>query len=205
MKTGPRYKIARRLGANVFEKTQSQKFALRSQNKTASPLGKGKRKTRSDFGMQLIEKQKARVTYGIGERQFKNYIKKVLVKKGANINEVLVQTLESRLDNVIYRLGFAKTRQASRQMVNHGHFNINGKRETIPSLQVKVGDVITIRERSKTKPIFKDLDEKLKEARVPSWLALDLVKKEGKVQGAPKINPAELSFDVSVIFQFYGR
>jgi len=90
-------------------------------------------------------------------------------------------------------------------MVNHGHFDVNGKRETIPSLQVKVGDVITIRERSKTKPIFKDIDEKLKDVKVPSWLALDVAKKTAKVQGAPKITPAEIAFDIQAIIQFYNR
>ena len=201
MITGPRYKIARRLGPNIFEKTQSQKFALRNQKKDFAP----KMRAKSNFGIQLIEKQKARFTYGIGERQFKNYVSKASEQKTTNINEALVQSLENRLDNVVYRLGFAKTRQASRQMVNHGHIDINGKRHSIPSYSVKMGDVITIRESSKAKPIFKDLDEQLKNVRVPSWLALDTTKKTAKVQGAPKINPAEFSFDVSAIFQYYSR
>jgi small subunit ribosomal protein S4 len=204
MITGPRYKIARRLGPSIFEKTQSQKFALRSQKKDGVK-GKMKPRAKSDFGLQLIEKQKARFTYGLGERQFKNIVKKVLTQKGVNINDAVVQALENRLDNVVFRLGFAKSRQASRQIVNHGHINVNGKRESIPSFHVKIGDVITIREISKAKPIFKDLAEKLKDTRVPSWLALDVAKKEGKVQGAPKIAPAELAFDVSAIFQFYSR
>lgn len=202
MKTGPRYKIARRLGAAVFEKTQSQKFALRSQSDKAAPK---KRKATSEYGTQLLEKQKAKVTYGLGERHFKNYVSKVLSKKSATASDDLIQVLEKRLDNVIFRLGFAKSRQASRQMVNHGHFDVNGKRETIPSMQVKVGDVITIRERSKTKPLFKDLDEKLKDVKVPSWLALDVAKKTAKVQGAPKITPAEIAFDIQAIIQFYNR
>jgi len=203
MKTGPRYKIARRLGAAVFEKTQSQKFALRSQTDKAS--SNKKRKATSEYGAQLLEKQKAKVTYGLGERHFKNYVNKVLSKKSATASDDLIQVLEKRLDNVIFRLGFAKSRQASRQMVNHGHFDVNGKRETIPSMQVKIGDVITIRERSKTKPIFKDLDEKLKDVKVPSWLALDVAKKTAKVQGAPKMTPAEIAFDIQAIIQFYNR
>jgi len=202
MKTGPRYKIAKRLGASVFEKTQSQKFALKTESgKTTFKKKKGS----SEFGLQLLEKQKARVTYGLGERQFKAYVKKSLAKKGSVTTDDIIKMLESRLDNVIFRLGFAKSRQASRQMVNHGHFDINGKRETIPSLQVKVGDVITIRERSKTKPIFKDIGEKLKDVKVPSWLALDVAKKTAKVQGAPKMTPAEIAFDIQAIIQFYNR
>ncbi len=96
----------------------------------------------------------------IGERQFKNLVEKVLAKKGAdiNINEALVQALEIRLDNAIYRLGFAPTRQAARQMVNHGHINVNGKRNTIPSYSLKVGDIITIRENSKKKALFANVE-----------------------------------------------
>lgn len=201
MKIGPKYKIARRLGPNVFDKTQTQKFALRSQKKDFAPRSKAK----SDFGLQLLEKQKARFTYGMGESQFKNYVKKVVAKRSSNMNESLIRMLENRLDNVVYRLGFAKSRQASRQMVNHGHININGKRESIPSMQVKIGNIISIRERSKGKPIFKDLEERLKEVKVPSWLSLDISKREGKVQGAPKYNPVEFSFDIQSILHFYSR
>ncbi|MFA6797139.1 MAG: 30S ribosomal protein S4, partial [Candidatus Paceibacterota bacterium] len=146
-----------------------------------------------------------RFTYGLGERQFKNTIESILSKKSSNINESLVQALESRLDNVVYRLGLGKSRQATKQLVNHGHIDVNGKRVSIPSYKVSVGDLITIRERSKAKPIFKDLNEKLKEVRVPSWLSFDIDKKIAKVQGLPKIPANELAFDVSSIFQYYSR
>ncbi len=201
MITGPRYKIARRLGASVFEKTQSQKFAMRSSSKDV----KKKKRAGSDFGLQLLEKQRARVTYGLGEKQFKNLVEKVQSKRGGDINEALVQALERRLDNTIYRLGFTSSRQAARQMVNHGHIDVNGTRHSIPSFQVSIGDVITIRESSKKKPLFKDLDDKLKEQRIPSWLAFNKEKKEAKVQGLPKIPANELSFDVFQIFQYYNR
>ena len=202
MITGPKYKIARRLGPAVFDKTQTQKFAAKmSDRKTA---GRPK-KAGSDFGIQLLEKQKARVTYGMGETQFKNTVEKILAKKGVNISEALMADLETRLDNTIYRLGFGKTRQATRQIVNHGHINVNGKRLTIPSYKVKVGDVIAIRENSQKKPIFKDITETLKEQKVPSWLTLNIDKREGKVQGMPKIAANELSFDISQIFQYYSK
>src|ERR1035437_6992941 len=174
MITGPKYKIARRLGSSVYDKTQTQKFAMRSSSKDV----KRKKRAGSDFGLQLIEKQRARFTYGLGEKQFKNLVEKVQAKRGSDINEALVQALETRLDNTIYRLGFAGTRQAARQMVNHGHIDVNGKRLTIPSYQVSVGDVVAIRENSKKKPIFKDIDEKLREIKVPSWLAFNKEKKE---------------------------
>ncbi len=201
MITGKRYKIAKRLGASVFEKTQGKKFALRMDaKKAARPKRAG-----SDFGVQLIEKQRAKVTYGVGEKQFKNSVQKILNKKSSNINEALVAELETRLDNVIYRLGFAKSRQAARQMVNHGHININGKRQSIPSYKVSVGDVIAIREGSLKKGLFTDLNDRLKEQRIPSWLALDAAKREAKVQGMPKIAPNEIAFDVSAIFQYYSK
>jgi len=200
MITGPKYKIARRLGASVYDKTQTQKFATRSSSRDVK-----KKRAGSDFGLQLLEKQRARFTYGLGEKQFKNLVEKVQSKKSADINEALVQALETRLDNTIYRLGFALTRQAARQMVNHGHIDVNGKRNSIPSYQVSVGDLVAIRENSKKKPLFKNVDDKLKEQRIPSWLLLNKEKKEAKVQGLPKIPANELSFDVFQIFQYYNR
>ena len=201
MITGPKYKIARRLGPSVYDKTQTQKFAMRSSSKDPKRM----KRSGSDFGVQLIEKQRARLTYGLGETQFKNLVEKVQSKKGTDINEALVQALETRLDNTVYRLGFASTRQAARQMVNHGHIDVNGKRNTIPSFHVSIGDIITIRENSKKKGLFKDLEAKQKELRVPSWLAYNTEKKEAKVQGLPKIPANEISFDVSQIFQYYSR
>jgi len=201
MITGPKYKIARRLGPSVYDKTQTQKFAMRSSSKDPKRM----KRSGSDFGVQLIEKQRARLTYGLGETQFKNLVEKVQSKKGTDINEALVQALETRLDNTVYRLGFASTRQAARQMVNHGHIDVNGKRNTIPSFHVSIGDIITIRENSKKKGLFKDLETKQKELRVPSWLAYNTEKKEAKVQGLPKIPANEISFDVSQIFQYYSR
>ncbi len=200
MKVGPKYKIARRLGASVFDKTQTQKFAMKAGAKKTF-----KKMTGSDFGIQLLEKQKARVTYGIGEKQFKKLVEGIIAKKLPNTGESLIQSLETRLDNTIYRLGFASTRQAARQMVGHGHINVNGKRMNIPSHRIKIGDVISIREGSQKKTLFSNLNEKLRETRTPSWLSLDAAKREAKVQGLPKIAPNEISFDLSQIIQFYNK
>jgi small subunit ribosomal protein S4 len=202
MITGPKYKIARRLGAGVFEKTQTQKFALRE--KSGKTFSK-KPKMKSGFAMQLLEKQKAKVTYGVDERKFKNYVTGILSKKGENNEESLIKKLEMRLDNAVYRLGLAKTRQFARQMVNHGHININGSRNSIPSFQVSVGDAITVRERSLNKNLFKDFEERMKTYNCPSWLSFDKAKKEGKVQGLPKLTGAEIGFDISAIYEFYSR
>src|SRR3989344_3351470 len=146
MKTGPRFKIAKRLGASVFEKAQSQKFAL-SEARSA----KNKRGSRglSEYGKQMLEKQKVRVTYGIPERQFRNYVRKAIIGHEGTPLERLHSMLELRLDNVIYRLGLAPTRRAARQMVAHGHVMVNDKRIRVPSHQVRLTDRIAVREGSR--------------------------------------------------------
>ena len=197
----PRYKTARRLGNNIFDKTQGQKYALReARNKSDKKL-----RPKSDFGLQMLEKQKAKVTYGVNERMFAKYVKGLLNKGGSNLPDKLMSILETRLDNAIYRLGLASTRQAARQMVSHGHIKVNSVRATIPSYNLKVGDKITIREASKNKPLFANLDEKLKAQKVPTWLNFDLVKKEAKVSGVPKLAPTEINFDLPAVLNFYSR
>ncbi len=203
MKIGPRYKIARRLGVGVFEKTQTQKFAVRSEQKKAASKS-SKPRTKSDYGLGLLEKQKARYSYGITSKQFGNYIIKATESKG-NSSEKLINLLESRFDNVALRAGFATTRQAARQVTSHGHLTINGKIVTIPSYQVKVGDVIGIREGSKKKALFNTLDERLKTIKIPSWLKLNFDKKEVTVEGIPHVAPTELMFNVGAVLEFYSR
>jgi small subunit ribosomal protein S4 len=203
---GPRYKIARRLGVPVFEKTQTQKFAIRSGAGAAGgKMGAGKKpRAKSDYGLGLIEKQKARMSYGIPGRQFSNYVKKAIENKGSS-SEMLVRSLESRLDNVALRAGYAPTRQAARQMVSHGHLMVNGTIITIPSYQVSVGDVVAIREGSKKKAIFTTLDDRFKAVKSPAWLSVNTEKKEAKIEGIPTANPSELLFDVGAVLEFYSR
>lgn len=201
---GPKYKIARRLGANIFEKTQTQKFALRSEQK-GQKGGQGRKpRAKSDYGLGLIEKQKARYSYGITSKQFTNYVNKATEKKG-NSAELLINLLESRLDNVALRAGYATTRQAARQMTSHGHLTINGKIVTIPSYQVKAGDVIGIREGSKKKALFTTLDERLKTIKIPAWLKLNFDKKEVTIDGIPNVLQSELMFNVGAVLEFYSR
>ncbi len=197
---GPKYKIARRLGAAVFEKTQTQKYAIRSAQKTNF----SKSKAKSDYGLGMLEKQRARFTYGVSSKQFGNYVKKAIEKKG-NSGEHLIQLLESRLDNVALRSGFATTRQAARQMTSHGHLTVNGKIITIPSYSVKVGDIIAIREGSKKKGLFSGLDERLKTIKLPAWLKLNFDKKELIVDGVPHALQSELLFNVGSVLEFYSR
>lgn len=197
----PRYKTARRLGNNIFDKTQGEKFL----NREARRKVEKKSRPKSDFGLQMLEKQKAKVTYGVSERMFAKYVKSILDKAGANSPEKLISILESRLDNVVYRLGLAPTRQSARQMVSHGHIKVNGVKITIPSYSVHLSDKITIRENSSKKGLFLNLDEKLKNFTVPAWLSFDITKKEAKVQGAPKLTPIEINFDPAVVLNFYSR
>ena len=198
----PKYKIARRLGPGIFEKTQTQKFALREGRRKES---RERPRPKSDFGLQMLEKQKARYSYGIGERQFAKYVAEALAKKTTKTDELLFERLETRLDNGAYRLHLAPTRQAARQMVSHGHIMINDVRITIPSYNVKLGDKVKIREASAKKILFANLAEKLKDAMPPSWLKFDAEKRAGEVQGKPKLVKSELVFDIAAILEFYRR
>jgi small subunit ribosomal protein S4 len=197
----PKYKTARRLGSSVFDKTQTDKFTAKEAQKRNTKRVRPK----SEYGLQLIQKQIAKVTYGVGENMFAKYVKSILDKSGANSQEKLISILESRIDNVIYRLGFTMSRQAARQMVSHGHIKVNNKKVTIPSFLVSLGDVINIRESSLNKVIFKDISEKIKDHNCPSWLAFDIKKLEAKVQGEPKLFTTETNFDTSAVLNFYSR
>lgn len=199
--TQKKYKLCRRLGAGIYEKCQTQKFAQ------SQPVTKGKKPTsrRSDFGNQLIEKQKVRFMYGVREKQFSNYVKDAMehAKKGVAPSELLFRRLEERLDNVVYRLGFAHTRALARQMVSHGHFVVNGKKFTIPSYKVALGDVIAIREGSKSTTMFKDIGVKLQQIKKPDWFTWDDKALTAKVSGEPKNPDPILNFQA--VIEFYSR
>ena len=202
MKIGPRYKKARYLGAPVFRKTQTQKFAMRAQRK-AKTMG-GRRGAKSEYGKQMMEKQKARFSYGVSGTQFTKYVKQALQSPGDN-GKNLLSILEGRLDNVMVRSGFAPTHSAGRQMVSHGHIAVNGTNITVPSYKVRIGDVLTIREGSKNKVIFSKLDEELKTMKAPSWMSVDEKAKTIKIIGRPVSETADLLFDVQAVLEFYTR
>jgi small subunit ribosomal protein S4 len=199
MKIGSKYKIARRVGAPVFEKTQTQKFAMRESRRERRNFA------RSDFGLQLVEKQKVRYTYCITASQFAKYVKKVVEKGSSTPKEMLFAILERRLDNVVYRAGLAKTRLAARQMVNHGHITVNGKRLSIPSYQVEEGDIIVPRMQSLAQPLFAKIDEQLQGVVSPSWLTLDKEKKTVTVKGEPRLAEHEVLFDLAAAIEFHSR
>ncbi len=198
---GPKYKIARRLGANIFEKTQTPKFAMRAERKG----GKGPYRPKSEYATAMLEKQKVRYTYGILERQFKKYVRECVARADVNTSQSLFERLESRVDNVVYRLGMAPTRFAARQMVSHGHITVNGERVNIPSFSVSAGDKVAVRPASLKKPLFRDYEEKMKKINLPAWLSYDADKKMATVSSPPKWNPSEHLFDLGQVIEFYSR
>ena len=199
----PKFKICRRLGPGVYDKCQTSKFKAAS-GKAGLP-GARRPTALSEYGTQLVEKQKILFSYGITERQLSNYVKKAILSKGTGTAEKFYEELESRLDNVVYKMGLGKTRRAARQMVSHGHIMVGGSRVGIPSYEVKVGEIVSIRPGSVGKPLFKTLDEKMKEVKIPEWLSYDAEKKEAKVTGVPKYEPRDNHFDIKTVLEFYSR
>lgn len=200
MITKPKFKICRRLGPGVYDKCQTPKFSSAAQG--GKTFGRRPRAL-SEYATQLLEKQKIRFSYGITERQLSNYVKKASLIKGSGTVEKFYEELEGRLDNVIYRMGLGASRRATRQMVSHGHFIVNDHKVTIPSFQVKPGDIIKIREGSKSKKIFENLEARLKEYNPPAWLVFDVVKMEGKILEKPK--NTETFLDLNAVLEFYSR
>ena len=197
-----KYKIAKRLGASIFEQTQTQKFALseaRSKKITRS-RGRGG----SDYGRQLLEKQRVRFTYGISEKQLRNYAKSAYREENPSL--ALHRALEGRLDSVVYRAGFALTRRAARQVVSHGHIVVNGTRVTIPSRALKKGDVFSVREGSSKSPLFAHLGNPdiMTGRPLPSWIESDASKMEATVVGEAYAGP-ESTLDYPAVFEFYSR
>lgn len=201
MKIGPKYKIAKRLGPTVFEKTMTQKFAI-AQERRAVVRRRGRGPT--EYGRQLLEKQKVRLTYGLTEKQFAKYVEGAM-RAHANPAETLHQSIETRLDNVVYRLGLAPTRRAARQMVSHGHITVDGRKTTIPSRQVKVGDVIGVREGSRSRVPFEGLAGRLEERPRASWLAFDAKSMTGGITQLPTTESADPAGDLSAVLSFYSR
>lgn len=156
----------------------------------------------SDYGLQLREKQRAKFIYGVEEKQFRNTFEKASNKKGITGENLLIM-LEERLDNVVFRMGFSTTRRESRQLVNHGHFTVNGKKVNIPSYQVKPGDVIKVKEKSKSSPKFKEIQEM--EVGIPAWLSVDRDKLEGQVLADPTRDQIDTPVEEHLIVELYSK
>lgn len=201
MKIGPKYKICRRVGEKVFPKCQTTKFSISGSPKEFGVFGRRSRsRSGSEYGSQLLEKQKARYTYGVNERQFAIYVQR------HRRQESLYRALESRLDNVVFRLGLTLSRAAARQAITHGHIMVNGRRVNIPSCAVRLGDKIGIRPSSRAKGLFRDLAERLKDYQPPTWLSPAAgAAGEGAVQAAPAIGETEMNVNFGAIIDFYSR
>ena len=162
------------------------------------------RRKESDYSLQLRAKQKARRIYGIYENQFRRYFREAQRQKGlTGVN--LLAMLESRLDNVVYRLGFAGSRSQARQIVQHSHFDVNGHKVNIPSYLVKPGDIIAVSESSRGKPYFKEVAQLLDEGRIPGWLSLDSSNLAGKVVALPSRDDIDITLNEQLIVEFYSR
>ena len=202
MKIGPKYKIARRLGAGIFEKTQTQKFAVAAGKRVRPVPGAN---PKSSYAIGQLEKQRARYAYQISAKQLTNYVRGVIASKSAKQVEDLYAKLESRLDSVVTRAGLAKSRSMARQMVSHGHFTVNGVRTTVPSYHITKGAVIAVREGSKSSSMFAELEKRIKEAQIPGWITVDVKSHSAKVTGAPSYKSEGQPFDLAKVLEFYKR
>ena len=197
-------KLCRREGQKLFlkgERCYSSKCAIERRNYAPGQHGQA-RKKQSEYGLQLREKQKAKRFYGVPETQFRNLFEKAAKKQGKT-GENLMIFLETRLDNVVFRLGFAASRKEARQLVTHGHFTINGKKADSPSMEVKAGDVIKVKERSVSSPKFKEIKEM--SITVPSWMTVDVDKLEGKVVAMPRIEDIDTPIAEHLIVELYSK
>jgi len=196
--TGPKWKLSRRLGISLSETGKE----LAKRPYPPGQHGVGQRKKLSEYGVQLQEKQKLRLMYGLTEKQFRNTFEKASKMKGIH-GENFLKMLESRLDNLVYRLGFANTRQQARQLVVHGHVRVNGKKVDRPSYQVKVGDVISLKNKSKKLQIVKEAMEN--RSYLPDYVSLDKEKVEGKYERLPMREELSPEINETLIVEYYRR
>lgn len=204
--TGPACKLCRREGTKLFlkgERCLSGKCSFDRRPQAPGQHGAARKKSK-EYELQLREKQKAKRYYGVLETQFKNYFVKADSMEGMT-GENLLSLLERRLDNVVYRMGMAESRADARQLVLHGHFTINGKKVTIPSLQVRVGDVITVKETSRASEKVKGLIEDLDSRIFPKWLDVDKKNVTAKVVALPKREDVEFPFEEHLIVELYSK
>ncbi|MFH1186783.1 MAG: 30S ribosomal protein S4 [Candidatus Levyibacteriota bacterium] len=197
--TGPKHKLARKVGVNLLDKNSAS--LQRRLNVPPGMHGKKRKRRLSEYGLQMKEKQKAKIMYGLLEKHLKNLVKAVQTKKG-DTGEMILSLLETRLDNLVYRLGFAKTRMNARQFVSHGHIFVNGKKVNIPSYQVKVEDEISVSDKIKDNPQLQTASEE-KEGNILPYLKRN--KLLGKLIRMPKKDDLELPFNVQLIIEYYSR
>jgi small subunit ribosomal protein S4 len=204
--SGPVCRLCRREGIKLYlkgDRCYSEKCAI--DRRTYAPGQHGQsRKKQSEYGLQLRAKQKARRTYGILEKQFRNYFSEAERQKGIT-GENLLRLLERRLDNVVFRLGFASSRIEARQLVRHGHFTVNGKKVDIPSFLVKVGDVVKVKEKSASSPKFKELAELASQKTSPAWLDKDAENLAATIAALPSRDEIDAPIEEHLIVELYSK
>jgi small subunit ribosomal protein S4 len=205
-------KICRRLGVKLFlkgERCFGQKCEVIKRNYPPGIRSKVRNKKISEYGKGLMEKQKIRNWYNLSEKQFSRYVKEVLTSKNkdgeVSTGDLLIKRIESRLDNTVFRMGFASSHSEARQIVGHGHFNVNGKKVDIPSYHLKKGDEVEVRDRSKNKKQFQELKNKIKSLNPPVWISLDKSNLKGKIIEFPTLEEANIPIETSLIFEFYSK
>ena len=205
--TDPVCRLCRREGMKLFLKGHrcySPKCPIERRANPPGQHGDKRPRRQSDFRPYLREKQKVRRIYGVGERQFRGYFRQAAKSKGVT-GEALLTLIERRLDNVVFRLGFASSRPEARQIVNHGHIQVNGRRVDIASFLVRAGDVIGVRERSRALPLFKDRMAQAEVRAVPDWLVRDLTAMQGTVSRLPERENVDATIQERLIVEFYSR
>ncbi|OHA71032.1 MAG: 30S ribosomal protein S4 [Candidatus Wildermuthbacteria bacterium RIFCSPHIGHO2_12_FULL_40_12] len=202
--TNSKHKMCRRLGIKLCTSVKCPIV-----KRPYPPGQKGKRRTRalSEYGKELREKQKLRTWYNLQEKQFKKYAKDILSLKQRKEDAatLFIRKLENRLDNVVFRLGFASSRRQARQLISHGHIKVNGKIIDIASFEARKGDIVEVDQKSKSKNIFKDVLIVLKKHQPPSWLKLDAEAFKGEVMGQASLEEAAPPAEISLIFEFYSK
>ncbi len=199
-------RICRREGLKLFLKGSrcySRKCAFERRS-TPPGMNTMRRRKVSEYGLQLREKQKLRKSYSVLERQFRNYFEKADQRKGVT-GENLMHMLEMRLDNVVFRMGFASSRAQARQLVSHGHFAVNGRPTNVPSYATKVGDRVEVRESRRGREIFKVAAETMKAAQIPEWVSVDPAKMSGSVLSEPAREQMPLEFNEQLVVEYYSR
>ena len=199
-------RLCRREGAKLFLKGTRCYTKKCSFERRPTPPGQHgvRRRKMGEFGIQLREKQKMRRVYGVLERQFRNYYREAEGTTGVT-GEALLQRLETRLDNVVFRLGFAASRAQARQLVAHGHFAVNGTPTNVPSYAMKPGDRVEVRENRRGREAFKTVKETLKAHQAPEWLSLDAAKLAGSVASLPRRDQMPLDLSEQLVVEFYSR
>jgi small subunit ribosomal protein S4 len=204
---GPVCRLCRREGMKLFlkgERCYTEKCAIEKRNFAPGQHGKSRRTKLSGYGLQLREKQKVKRIYGVLEDQFRHYFEAAERTRGIT-GEMLLQLLERRLDNVVYRLGFATSRPQGRQMVRHGHFQVNGRKVDIPSYSLRQGDTVTVIERSRKNPTIEHAMEEVKGRGVPEWLSVDPAAGTGRVVTMPTREQINLPVQEQLIVELYSK